>query len=105
MKKKILITLLSLGLIFSNGCGPEIINSEEVTKRIKIGPYIEISHEEGKDFCGSKIVFYSMYHEDTKIMYIMTFKSIGYDDYFTINYDFDYDESGHPVLKFYEGKD
>ena len=49
MKRKIVAFILSLGIIFSlSACGETVKNNygEEVQK---FGPYIEISHENGKD--------------------------------------------------------
>ena len=100
MKKKIisafLITLLSLNLV---GCGETVKNTygEEVQK---YGPYIEISHDIGKDCTGDDLIFYTVYNKNTKEMFEIV------DGYHAISIRqiWDYDEEGHPIVKYYEGE-
>lgn len=100
-KFKIKISAITITMaILLNGCGEKIVN-EYGNKVAKIGPYIEITCQDGRDSSNNYYYFRTMYHEKTKIVYYIT----------TSNYRFDiteahgYDEEGHPVLLFYhEGK-
>lgn len=100
MKRKIVTFILSLGIIFSlSACGETVKNNygEEVQK---FGPYIEISHENGKDSGGNSISFYIVYHKETKEM----FEIITGRYRISIHQIWNYDEEGHPIVKYYEGE-
>lgn len=109
MRKKILTCLLSLGIVFCSGCGnAETVVNEYGFEVAKMGPYIEIGHEDGviptSWNTDPNIRFYSVYDKNTKIMYKITVNiNNSYDRGITIMYDFDYDEEGYPILKFYDG--
>lgn len=90
----ILATVLCLCL---TGCGETIVNEYGNTVS-KIGPYIEISREEGTDFCGNHYYFVIAYDENTNIVYQLTIA--GYR--FNAMELHSFDEKGHPVLQFYE---
>ena len=99
MKRKIVTFILSLGIIFSlSACGETVKNNygEEVQK---FGPYIEISHENGKDSCVNSISFYIVYNKETKEM----FEIITGRYRLSIHQIWNYDEEGHPIVKYYEG--
>ena len=97
MKKisAILITILCLCL---TGCG-ETITNEYGNEVSKIGPYIEISREEGTDFFGNYYYFIIAYDENTNIVYQL---AIGGGYRFNIMELHSFDEEGHPILQFYE---
>ena len=100
MKRKIVAFILSLGIIFSlSACGETVKNNygEEVQK---YGSYVEISHDTGKDNGGNNITFYKVYNTETKEMFEII---DGYDSV-TIRQIWDYDEEGHPIVKYYEGE-
>ena len=100
MKRKIVTCILSLGIVFSlSGCGETVKNNygEEVQK---YGPYVEISHNTGEDNGGNRTIFYKVYNIETKEMFEII---DGYDSV-TIRQIWDYDEEGHPIVKYYEGK-
>lgn len=100
MKRKIVTFILSLGIIFSlSGCGETVKNNygEEVQK---YGPYVEISHNTGKDDGGRHTIFYKVYNIETKEMFEII---DGYDS-IAIRQIWDYDEEGHPIVKYYEGE-
>lgn len=100
MKRKIVTFILSLGIIFSlSACGETVKNNygEEVQK---YGPYVEISHDTGKDNGGNNTTFYKVYNTETKEMFEII---DGYDSV-TIRQIWDYDEEGHPIVKYYEGE-
>lgn len=100
MKRKIVACILSLGIVFSlSGCGETVKNNygEEVQK---YGPYVEISHDTGKDNGGKHITFYKVYNTETKEIFEII---DGYDS-ITIRQIWDYDEEGHPIVKYYEGE-
>ena len=101
MKRKIVTFILSLGIIFSlSACGETVKNNygEEVQK---YGPYVEISHNTGKSVYGEKLTFYNVYDRETKEMFEII---IGNSRSFSIRQIWDYDEEGHPIVKYYEGE-
>lgn len=96
MKKRmaILATILCLSL---TGCGETIVNEYGNTVA-KMGPYIEISREEGTDPFGNHYYFMTVYREDTKIVYEIAVRGYGT----SIQELHSYDEDGNAVLQFYE---
>ena len=101
MKKKIvsifLITLLSLNLV---GCVGETVKNTYGEEVQKYGPYIEISHDIGKDLVGDDLIFYTVYNKNTKEMFEII------DGYNTISIRqiWDYDEEGHSIVKYHKGE-
>lgn len=100
MKRKItslfLVGLLSLSL---TACG-ETVKNEYGKEVQKYGPYIEISSYSGKDDEGNHVIFYTAYNENTKEMFEIV---DGYDS-ISIRQLWNYDEEGHPIVKYYEGE-
>jgi len=96
MKKKIAILATVLCLCLT-GCGETIVNEYGNTVA-KIGPYIEISREEGSDPFGNHYYFITAYNENTKIVYEIAVRSYST----TIQELYSYDEDGYPILQFYE---
>ena len=100
MKKRIIACVLSLSIVFGlSACGETAKNSygEEVQK---FGSYIEISHTSGKDDGGRHLTFYKVYNTETKEMFEII---DGYDSV-CIRQIWDYDEEGHPIVKYYKGE-
>lgn len=101
MKKRIIACVLSLSIVFGlSACGETAKNSygEEVQK---FGSYIEISHDTGKSVYGEKLTFYNVYDKETKEIFEIT---IGNSYSFSIRQIWNYDEEGHPIVKYYEGE-
>ena len=101
MKRKIIVAcILSLGIVFNlSVCGKTVKNNykEEVQR---YGPYVEISHTSGEDDNGRRVTFYKVYNTETKEI----FEIIDGCNSVTIRQIWDYDEEGHPIVKYYEGK-
>ncbi len=100
MKRKIVTFILSLGIIFSLSACEETVKNNYGEEVQKYGPYVEISHDTGKDNEGNNTTFYKVYNTETKEMFEII---DGYDSV-TIRQIWDYDEEGHPIVKYYEGE-
>ena len=98
MKRKIVTFILSLGIIFSLSACRETVKNNYGEEIQKYGPYVEISHDTGKDNGGYHITFYKVYNIETKEM----FEIIDGHASVTIRQIWDYDEEGHPIVKYYE---
>lgn len=96
MKKRIAILATILCLCLT-GCGETIANEYGNTVS-KIGPYIEISREEGTDFYGNNYDFVIAYDENTNIVYQLTIAKYRFNAMELHSFD----EEGHPILQFYE---
>lgn len=99
MKKKLAALSVVLCLTLT-GCGEKISN-EYGENVYKVGPYIEISHTNGKSVGGSRATFLIAYHENTKVVYeIVTVNDTC--GGISIRELYAYDEEGHPIVQFYE---
>lgn len=101
--KKIIAGIVLAGTICLSvtGCGDTVKNEygEEVAK---FGPYVEICHEKGKNGKGNYVYYYTTYNSQTKEMFEIVLED-GYGG-MSIRQIWDYDEEGHPIVKYYEGE-
>lgn len=100
MKRKIVACILSLGIVFSLSACAETVKNNYGEEVQKYGPYVEISHDTGKDNGGNNIIFYKVYNTETKEIFEII---DGYDS-ITIRQIWDYDKEGHPIVKYYKGE-
>lgn len=96
MKKKIAAMVIAMTMLLG-GCGETIIN-EYGNEVVKIGPYIEISCQEGYDPNSNHYYFRTMYHEKSKIVYYVTTSGYRFD----VTEAHEYDDEGHPIMLFYK---
>lgn len=102
MKKKLVAILLAGSMMFGlSGCG-ETATNEYGQEVYVFGPYIEIEHSEdfytSRDY-GQRI--FIVYHRETKEMFEIWDGGQGG---WAVRQIWDYDEEGHPVVKYYEGE-
>lgn len=101
MKKRIVVGILSLGIIFNLSACKETVKNNYGEEVQKFGPYVEINHDTGKGGYGEKLTFFTVYNKETKEMFEII---IGNSRSFSIRQIWDYDEEGHPIVKYYEGE-
>lgn len=103
MKKKLVAILLAGSMMLGlSGCGGETATNEYGQEINVFGPYIEIEHSENivtaRDYW---VRTYTVYHRETKEMFEIWDGGQGG---WAIRQIWDYDEEGHPVVKYYEGE-